>query len=76
MVIPPVVFYVVGAILVIFGALRFWQLGLRAGRSALDDETAERRRKDGRRHIFMGLLWIVFGVVLIASTIHAAYRGP
>lgn len=80
--IPPVVFYALGAMLIFFGALRAYMFGWKARRvrslsDDLDPDQAraeERRAKDQRRHLMMGVVWVVMGVVLIASTLNAAQR--
>jgi uncharacterized membrane protein HdeD (DUF308 family) len=51
---PPVLFYGIGALLVIFGALRAIHLGW---------------QRNDRRHKMWGLLWVGMGIFLIVSTI-------
>jgi uncharacterized membrane protein len=80
--IPPVVFYALGAMLIVFGALRAYMFGWKARRvRALADDldadqarAEERRAKDQRRHLMMGVIWVLMGIVLIASTLNAAQR--
>lgn len=72
LVIPPLFFYVVGAILVIFGAWRTAWLGRRhPGREVETDlsETAvAAAAKARRRHFIFGLVWVALGLFLILST--------
>lgn len=66
-VIPPLFFYVVGALLVIFGGLRIATLGRHRPDRELTDDTPE-RAKARRRHVTFGVVWIVMGLFLIIST--------
>ena len=67
-VIPPVIFYVVGAALVVGGIVRALTLGRRnASREISDDDPA--RTKARRRHFTFGLVWVAMGLFLIASTV-------
>lgn len=67
LVIPPIFFYVLGAILVVAGTVRAATLGRRdPGRELLDD-TPE-RAKARRRHLTFGIVWVVMGLFLILST--------
>ncbi len=66
-VIPPLLFYVVGALLVIFGALRAATLGRRKDGSEVSEDTPQ-QAKARRRHVTFGLVWIVMGLFLIFST--------
>lgn len=71
--VPPIVPYVVGAMLVLFGSLRIKYLGApRAPRpSEHDDGSAEAplaRGKEQRRHLGMGAVWILMGLFLLVST--------
>jgi|tagenome__1003787_1003787.scaffolds.fasta_scaffold20068188_2 hypothetical protein len=80
---PPVLFYGVGVILIVFGALRAYQLGWQrrfdegpgerpenqAGPEAAPEAgPAPRRSRAARRHITFGLLWVVMGLFLVVST--------
>jgi hypothetical protein len=67
LVIPPLLFYIVGAAFVIGGALRAATLGRRHRDREVEEETAA-RTKLRRRHFAMGLIWIGLGLFLIAST--------
>lgn len=67
-VIPPVIFYVVGAALVIGGTVRALTLGRRnPDREINDDDPARARAR--RRHFTFGLVWVAMGLFLIISTI-------
>jgi hypothetical protein len=80
--IPPVIFYGLGAILIVFGALRAYVFGWKARRvrslaADLDADQAlaeERRAKEQRRHLMMGVVWVVLGLVLVVSAVNAG-RG-
>src|SRR5262245_22405011 len=66
-VIPPLLFYTVGAVLVVAGTLRALLLGRRRpGREIADDDPARERFR--RRHLVWGLLWVAMGIFLIIST--------
>ena len=66
-VIPPLFFYVVGALLVIFGALRAATLGRRKESRELAEDSPQ-QAKARRRHVTFGIVWIVMGLFLIVST--------
>jgi uncharacterized membrane protein len=76
--VPPIIPYVVGAMLVLFGALRAKYLGApRSPRVPEDEEGAAEgmdrdpapvRGKEQRRHLRMGVIWIVLGLFLAIST--------
>jgi hypothetical protein len=66
-VIPPLIFYVLGVALLVAGMVRAWSLGLRhASRELADDDP--RKASARRRHLAFGVVWILMGVFLIAST--------
>jgi hypothetical protein len=76
---PPVLFYGVGVILIVFGALRAYQLGWqrrfdelpgdpRENQAGPEAGPAPRRSPAARRHITFGLLWVVMGLFLVVST--------
>jgi hypothetical protein len=66
-VIPPLIFYAVGAALVVGGTVRALTLGRRdQAREIADDDPAKARAR--RRHLTFGLVWIAMGLFLIAST--------
>jgi hypothetical protein len=66
-VIPPIFFYVMGAILVIAGAVRAATLGRRNPERELLEDTPE-RAKARRRHLTFGIVWIAMGLFLLFST--------
>ena len=81
--VPPFIFYALGCLLIVFGALRVKYLGApRLRRRPDDDETAgeassdravepEERLERGpeqRRHIRWGIIWILLGLFLVVST--------
>lgn len=82
--IPPVIFYAVGAVLVVFGALRAYFLGWKQRERLFVAEPAERdpttpdsepRTKGQKRHMMFGVLWVLMGLFLIVSTIIQVRRG-
>jgi hypothetical protein len=64
---PPIFFYVIGSLLVVFGVLRTVVLGRRNADREVTEDTPE-RAKARRRHKIMGVIWVVMGGFLIAST--------
>jgi len=72
LVIPPLFFYVVGAMLVIFGAWRTAWLGRRHPSREVDTEVSETAAaaaaKARRRHLIFGMVWVALGLFLILST--------
>ena len=64
---PPIFFYAIGTLLVVFGALRSIILGRRRADRELTEDTPA-RAKARRRHLVMGLIWLGMGVFLIVST--------
>jgi hypothetical protein len=87
---PPFLFYAVGSMLIVFGALRIKYLGApRARRRSDDDETAGEPSGDGavepeerlqrgpeqRRHVRWGIIWILLGLFLVVSTVIQVRRG-
>ncbi len=78
--VPPIVPYVIGAVLVLFGSVRIKYLGAaRAPRPSEDDSGAADekpvRGKEQRRHITMGVVWILMGLFLVVSTYFQVRRG-
>jgi hypothetical protein len=78
--IPPVVPYVIGATLVVFGGLRIKYLGAPRAPALPDegDNPADAkpvRGKEQRRHVRMGVLWILMGAFLLVSTYFQVQRG-
>lgn len=67
LVIPPVFFYAVGTLLVVFGTLRSIILGGRRADREIQDETAD-ALKARKRHRIWGIIWVLMGLFLIAST--------
>jgi hypothetical protein len=72
LVIPPLFFYVVGAMLVIFGAWRTAWLGRRRPSREIETEVTEAAAaaavKARRRLFIFGLVWVALGLFLILST--------
>jgi hypothetical protein len=64
---PPVFFYVVGMLLLVFGVLRALTLGRRRAERELAEDTPE-RMKARRRHLIWGVLWALTGAFLVVST--------
>ncbi|MBN2576510.1 MAG: hypothetical protein JXP73_18245 [Deltaproteobacteria bacterium] len=77
---PPIIPYGVGVMLVVFGILRAKYLGApRALRAADDDaepetESAPVRGKEQRRHLRMGVVWVLLGLFLVVSTYIQTHR--
>ena len=66
-VIPPLVFVVVGIALIVAGTLRMVTLGRRnPKREVSDDDPARGRAR--RRHLMFGILWVGMGLFLLFST--------
>ncbi|HXT99371.1 MAG TPA: hypothetical protein VN903_00165 [Polyangia bacterium] len=72
--VPPILFYAVGTLLVVFGALRTIMLGRRRPERELTEDTPE-RAKARRRHMAMGIVWVLMGLFLIISTTGLTQRG-
>jgi hypothetical protein len=67
-VIPPIVFYIVGSALIIGGFVRALTMGRRnPSKEIADDDPAKVRLR--RRHLTFGILWIGAGLFLIGSTV-------
>jgi len=66
-VLPPLFFYAVGLALTIGGIARVAMLGRRDASREINDDSPERERAR-RRHRTFGIVWIVMGIFLIAST--------
>jgi hypothetical protein len=64
---PPIFFYAIGTLLVVFGALRIAFLGRRRADRELTDDTPD-RTKARKRHTVWGIIWVAMGAFLIAST--------
>ena len=67
MTLPPIFFYVIGTLLMVFGVMRTVVLGRRRADREITDDTPE-RAKARRRHKLMGVVWMIMGAFLIAST--------
>lgn len=77
--ISPVIPYVVGAMLVLFGALRAKYLAAPRHQQLRDDDGGSAdakpaRSKEERRHLRMGVVWILLGLFLLVSTYVQAHR--
>jgi len=78
--IPPIIPYAIGAMLVIFGILRAKYLSApRTPRMTEEDaETSTNlplvRGKEQRRHLRMGVVWVLLGLFLLISTYVQAHR--
>lgn len=66
-VLPPLFFYIVGLALVIGGAVRVATLGRRDPAREINDDSPG-REKARKRHRTFGIVWILMGLFLIAST--------
>lgn len=64
--IPPIIFYAVGTLLVVFGVLRTLVLGRRRADRELRPDTPE-AAKARKRHFAMGIIWVAMGLFLILS---------
>jgi len=71
---PPIVFYVLGSMFLVFGVLRALLLGRRRAERELTEDTPE-RAKARRRHLLFGALWILVGFFLIFETSGLLRRG-
>lgn len=66
--IPPIFFYALGCLLIVFGTMRAFTLGrLRASRELEADSPA--RAKERKRHLTFGIVWVAMGLFLIVSTL-------
>jgi hypothetical protein len=64
---PPIFFYAIGTLFVVFGGLRVAVLGRRRGARELTEDTPERAQAR-RRHLIWGSIQVIAGLILIAST--------
>ena len=62
---PPLLFYALGAFLMIAGALRAVTLGRKRGEVTEETEALIKNRK---RHLRYGIVWILLGAFLVFST--------
>ena len=67
-VIPPLFFYALGAVLIIFGTLRALTFGRRRPERELNEEDNPARASERRRHLRFGVIWVLMGLFLIVST--------
>lgn len=74
---PPALFYGVGVVLILFGALRAVFLGWKQKAAATTVEDPEEAGGKGwarssgggyKRHLTFGVLWVVMGLFLVVST--------
>ena len=78
--IPPIIPYAVGAMLVIFGALRAKYLGAPRVPQVTENDAETStvapavRGKEQRRHLRMGVVWVLLGLFLVVSTLLNARR--
>ena len=78
--IPPIIPYAVGAMLVMFGILRAKYLGAprtpRVTEDGAETSTIEPaiRGKEQRRHLRMGVVWVLLGLFLLVSTFVQVHR--
>lgn len=63
---PPLIPYFIGAMLVVFGALRAYHLGWQRMKPGLDGDGP---RPEARRHLRWGLIWVALGLFLVISTL-------
>jgi hypothetical protein len=73
LVIPPLFFYAVGAVLVLSGVGRALTLGRRRPERDIQGEepgspAADKAAKARRRHLIFGIVWVLLGLFLILST--------
>lgn len=73
---PPVLFYGIGALLIVFGALRAYQLGWQRRREKTAEVADEPRTRgpQPRYHLMVGLVWVAMGLFLVISTLMANRR--
>ncbi|HEY2899596.1 MAG TPA: hypothetical protein VGL59_03390 [Polyangia bacterium] len=67
-VIPPLFFYALGAMLIVFGTLRGLTFGRRRPERELNEEDTAARASERRRHLRFGVIWVLMGLFLIVST--------
>lgn len=69
--IPPIIPYILGAILVLFGILRVRYLAAPRIPAAVEGKELDNkpiRGPEQRRHLRMGIIWIGMGLFLVIST--------
>jgi hypothetical protein len=68
---PPVLFYGIGILLIVFGTLRAYHLGWQRRqieRPSSEEDAGPRPKPTARRHIAFGVLWMAMGLFLVVST--------
>ena len=81
---PPIIPYIVGLALILFGGLRIKFLGAPRARRERDTDLQEaaapppeeiiERGPEQRRHIRWGIIWILLGAFVVISTYVQAHR--
>jgi hypothetical protein len=70
---PPIFFYVLGTLFVVFGVLRVIVLARRRADREVQEDTPQ-HVKQRRQHLLFGVVWIGVGLFFIASA--AGLVGP
>ena len=70
---PPLFFYAVGAVLVLFGNFRVFHLGMRHTRREIAEDTPG-RAKQRRYHVVVGAIFIAMGLFLVISTLMVPFQ--
>ena len=77
--IPPIIFYFVGSLLLVFGPVRAYHFGWKR-RDLTSEHTPLQsgpRSAVQKRHLVVGVVWFVMGLVLIGSTLQTSrVSGP
>jgi hypothetical protein len=81
---PPIIPYIIGLALIVFGGLRIKFLGAPRARLERDTDLLEpsaapreeviERGREQRRHIRWGIIWILLGAFVVISTYLQAHR--
>lgn len=81
---PPIIPYIIGLALIVFGGLRIRFLGAPRARLERDTDLLEpsaapreeviERGPEQRRHIRWGIIWILLGAFVVISTYLQAHR--
>ena len=66
-VIPPLLFYVVGTLFIVIGGLRAFMLGRRRAATQVAEETPA-GAKARRYHLRLGIVYVLAGILLILMT--------
>jgi hypothetical protein len=64
---PPIFFYALGTLLIVFGTLRTVVLGRRRADREIVDDTPD-HAKARKRHLKWGIIWVLLGLFLVVST--------